>query len=383
MQKRILFCATVDYHFSSFHLPYMKWFKDQGWEVHVAAAGKKDLPGAGEKFVIPIARSPFNRNNIKAYEELKKIIDQNDYKMIHCHTPMGGVLARLAAREVRKKGTKVIYTAHGFHFCKGAPLANWLLYYPIEKTLALFTDCLITINTEDYQLAKRRFKAKKIEHVHGVGVNADKFKPVGEEQRKQLRQQYGYKEDDFLLFYAAEFNQNKNQQLLIEALALIKDEVPNARLLLAGKGPLLEVCRKLASQREIEGMVDFLGYRNDIENLLKISDLAVASSLREGLPVNIMEAMACELPVIASDNRGHRELIVNDKNGWIIEHENPAQFAKKMNFLVEDDYLRAQLGVNGRKMILQTYSNQKVLEEKSTLYQLYMEEVEGAMWATP
>ena len=318
MQKRVLFCATVDFHFSSFHLPYMKWFKEQGWEVHVAAFGDMELPFTDKKFNIPIERSPFKSKNIKAYRELKEIIDQNNYQIIHCHTPMGGVLARLAARTARKNGTKVIYTAHGFHFCKGAPLANWLLYYPIEKTLAHFTDCLITINTEDYQLAKRRFKAKKIEHVHGVGVNADKFKPVGEEQRKQLRQQYGYKEDDFLLFYAAEFNQNKNQQLLIEALALIKDEVPNARLLLAGKGPLLEDCRKLATQRDIEEMVDFLGYRNDIENLLKISDLAVASSLREGLPVNIMEAMACGLPVIATDNRGHRELIINDKNGWII-----------------------------------------------------------------
>ena len=296
---------------------------------------------------------------------------------------MGGVLARLAAREARKQGTKVIYTAHGFHFCKGAPLANWLLYFPIEKSLAHFTDCLITINTEDYQLAKKHFKVEKIEHVHGVGVDADKFKPVGEEKRKQLRQQYGYKENDFLLFYAAEFNQNKNQQLLIEALAFIKDEVPNARLLLAGKGPLLEGCRKISAQRDIEGMVDFLGYRNDIENLLKISDLAVASSLREGLPVNIMEAMACGLPVIAADNRGHRELVVNDKNGWIIEHDNPKQFAQKIKFLSKNDSLRSQLGTNGRKMIIQTYSNQKVLEEKGTLYQAYMEEEEGAMWATP
>ena len=133
--------------------------------------------------IFRLQRSPFKRNNINAYRELKEIIDQNNYKIIHCHTPMGGVLARLAARKARKNGTKVIYTAHGFHFCKGAPLANWLLYYPIEKTLAHFTDCLITINTEDYQLAKRRFKAEKIEHVHGVGVNTDIFKPVGEEQR--------------------------------------------------------------------------------------------------------------------------------------------------------------------------------------------------------
>ena len=126
---------------------------------------------------------------------------------------MGGVLARLAARQARKAGTKVIYTAHGFHFCKGAPLLNWMIYYPIEKWLAHYTDCLITINEEDYQSAvNRKFKAKKIEHVHGVGVDTNQYKPVSEEQKYELRKSYGYNPDDFLLFYAAEFNKNKNQQ---------------------------------------------------------------------------------------------------------------------------------------------------------------------------
>ncbi|MCQ6275277.1 glycosyltransferase family 4 protein [Bacillus sp. V3B] len=381
MQKRVLFCATVDYHFSSFHLPYMKWFKDQGWEVHVAAAGSMDLPFTDQKFDIPIARSPFNSRNIKAYAELKNIIDHNHYKIIHCHTPMGGVLARLAARRARKNGTKVIYTAHGFHFCKGAPLANWLLYYPIEKNLAKYTDCLITINTEDYQLAKKRFKVETIEHVHGVGVNTDTFKPIGEEQKQQLRQMYGYQKDDFILFYAAEFNRNKNQQLLLEALAIVKEEVPNARLLLAGKGPLQIECEKLAERLGIKEMVHFLGYRNDIETLLKISDAAVASSLREGLPVNMMEAMACGLPVIATDNRGHRELITNNKNGWIIDPQKVEEFAKKMKLLTMDTELKSILGNNGRKIMLSTYSTAKILDEKSHIYKAYMRETEGERWA--
>ncbi len=157
MVNSILFCATVDYHFKAFHLPYMKWFKEQGWEVHVAASGEMELPYVDKKYTIPIQRSPLSMKNMEAYRELKEIIDGNQYKLIHCHTPMGGVLARLAAREARKKGTKVIYTAHGFHFCKGAPLKNWMLYYPIEKRLAHYTDCLITINEEDYTLAKKHF----------------------------------------------------------------------------------------------------------------------------------------------------------------------------------------------------------------------------------
>ena len=372
MQKRILFCATVDYHFSSFHLPYMKWFKEQDWEVHVAASGNMDLPFTDKKFNIPIERSPLNGSNLIAYRELKEIIDKNHYQIIHCHTPMGGVLARLAARAARKNGTKVIYTAHGFHFCKGSPPANWLIYYPIEKTLSHFTDCLITINSEDYQLAKNRFNAKKVEHVHGVGVNTEKFKPVGEEQKIQLRNQYGYKVDEFLLFYAAEFNQNKNQQLLLESLARIKDSVPNARLLLAGSGPLLEDCQEQAVRLNIDKMVDFLGFRMDIENLVKMSDIAVASSLREGLPVNVMEAMACGLPVIATDNRGHRELVVNHKNGWIISPSDTDGFAEKIKVIVKDMELRRMLGQNGRKMILSAYSNNKILEEKSHIYEDYI-----------
>ncbi|WP_066067761.1 glycosyltransferase family 4 protein [Neobacillus soli] len=381
MQRKVLFCATVDYHFKAFHLPYLKWFKDQGWEVHVAACGDMKLPYVDKKYNIPIQRSPINKVNLKAYKELKGIIDQNQYKIIHCHTPMGGVLARLAAKNARKHGTKVVYTAHGFHFCKGAPLKNWLLYYPIEKVLSSLTDCLLTINQEDFNLAKKhRFKAESIKHVHGVGVNTEIFKPVNQAQKNHLRESLGYQPNEFLLFYAAEFNKNKNQKLLIESLALIKDQVQNARLLLAGEGFLLQECQELARELKVDKRVDFLGYRNDIELLLKVSDIAVASSLREGLPVNIMEAMACGLPVIANDNRGHRELIINNKNGWLINN-NSVDFSKKMETLARNNDLKFELGIRGRNMIVNTYSIQKVLEEKGDIYRLYMEEMEGAVWA--
>src|SRR5690625_2618198 len=164
MANKILFCATVDYHFKAFHLPYMKWFKALGWEVDVAAAGEIDLPYTDNKYNIPIKRSPYDKSNITAYKMLKKIIDENNYHMIHCHTPLGGVLARLAARKARERGTKVIYTAHGFHFCKGAPLLHWFIYYPIERYLSHYTDSLITINHEDFNLAiKNAFKEKNIE----------------------------------------------------------------------------------------------------------------------------------------------------------------------------------------------------------------------------
>ncbi len=379
MPGKVLFCATVDYHFKAFHLPYMKWFKEQGWEVHVAASGNMDLSYVDEKYHIPIQRSPFSSANIQAYKELKALINQNKYNIIHCHTPMGGVLARLAAREARKAGTKVIYTAHGFHFCKGAPLLNWLVYYPIEKWLAQYTDCLITINKEDYNLAvTHKFKAKKIEHVHGVGVDTNQYKPVSEEQKYELRESYGYNPDDFLLFYAAEFNKNKNQQLLIHALALLKEEVPNAKLLLAGNGSLLDECKELAVKMGVEKMVHFLGYRNDIPSLLSISDVAVASSLREGLPVNIMEAMACGLPIVASENRGHRELIKDHINGFVIPSEDFRQFSIRLSELSQSNDMRRGMGIESVNH-LKTYSLSHVSSELSKIYSHYMVgDIDGA-----
>lgn len=374
MPNKILFCATVDYHFKAFHLPVLEWFKQQGWEVHIAAKGELDLPFVDRKFNLSIERSPVHRNNLKAYRELKAIIQEQDYKIIHCHTPMGGVLARLAAQTARKKGTKVIYTAHGFHFCKGSSFLNWMLYYPIEKSLSRKTDCLITINNEDYQLAvSKNFKAKKIAHIHGVGVNTTRYKPLPKIDKWRLRQEFDFRTDDFLLFYAAEFNKNKNHQLLIRALASIKEQVPHARLLLAGKGPMLSACQGLAEQLGVGAMVHFLGYRSDIERLLPMCDVAVASSLREGLPVNIMEAMASGLPIIATQNRGHSELVVEGENGYVLSANQVTAFAGRLLELSRSNTLRLQMGEKSAEMV-KKYSLAQVALELNDIYKPLMEQ---------
>lgn len=381
MGKKILYCATVDYHFEAFHLPYMKWFKEQGWNVDVAAFGDIDLPYTDNKYNIPIQRSPFSKLNITAYKQLKKIIDQNNYEIIHCHTPIGGALTRLAARQARKKGTKVIYTAHGFHFCKGAPLANWMLYYPIEKYLAHYTDNLITINNEDYQLAtKHRFKAGLINHVFGVGINTKQFKAISKSKKIQLKKSFGYAADDFLLFNAAEFNKNKNHQFLLKSFAHLKEAVPNAKLLLAGEGPLLKRNEQLAKQLRIDHLVRFLGQRNDIDQLLPMCDLAVAASFREGLPVNVMEAMACELPVVAVVNRGHQELVYHNKTGWLLPTWDIEEFSKKVQLIAHNKSMQEQFGLHGRKVILEKYSLSNVLIEKTQIYQMYMHGQEETRW---
>ena len=387
MQGKVLFCATVDYHFRSFHLPVMEWFKEQGWDVHVAAKGELALPFVDRKFNVPFERSPLRLANLKAYRQLRSIMRENAYDLVHCHTPMGGVIARLAARRFRNKGTTVIYTAHGFHFCKGAPLSHWLIYYPVEKTLARWTDCLITINDEDHRLAvRRRFKAGRIAHVHGVGVDMERFRPLSSSEKALHRRAYGYRRDDFLLFYAAEFNANKNHRLLIEAMARIQAHVPNMRLLLAGRGDLQEECRSLALALGVERMIDFLGYRDDIDRLLPMCDVAVSGSLREGLPVNILEAMACGLPVVAVRNRGLAELVADGSNGYLIEPGDAERFASRMAELANSESLRQAMGMRSRERV-GTYALPRVMSELSELYAGYMEsrgsEADDWRWTAP
>lgn len=374
MSNKILFCATVDYHFSAFHLPYMKWFKEQGWDVHVAAAGELQLPYVDKKYNIRIQRNPFHYKNVIAYKQLKTIIRENKYSIIHCHTPLGGALARLAARTYRKSGTKVLYTAHGFHFCKGAPLLNWLFYYPIERLLARYTDCLITINNEDYMRAiNHRFQANRIAHVHGVGVNTNRFKPISAEEKCRLRKIYNYNCHHFLLFYAAELNKNKNQKQLIYMMKKVSTIIPEARLLLAGPGPKMSEYKQLTNKLGISHMVHFLGHRSDVDQLLPMCDVAVASSLREGLPVNIMEAMACGLPAVVTKNRGHSELIINSVNGYIVNPHDEQYFADKIIDIYLSKKRQKMFGVNSLK-IVQKYSLTTVQKELCEIYAHYMME---------
>lgn len=373
--KKVLFVATVvKLHIMVFHIPYLELLKKKGYEVHVAARNdyenKEDciIPYCDKFYDLPFERSPIKRKNIQVYKELKEIIDSNGYDIIHCHTPMGGVLGRLAARKARKKGSKVIYTAHGFHFYKGASITNWLLFYPIEKWLAKHTDTLITINEEDYILAcKKNFKADSIKLVHGVGIDLSKFYPQTQEKKIKLRKEYGYKDKDFILFCAAELNNNKHQDLFINAVSILNKKIPNIKLLLAGNGPLLNQYKRQASDLRLSSNICFLGYRNDIKDLLLISDIVVSASKREGLPVNIMEAMATGLPLVVTNVRGNRDLVKDGLNGFVVELDNLKEFTNAVEKIYEDTLLSKEFGKKSIE-IIQKYSLVRVLEELEMIY---------------
>ncbi|MGN9866674.1 glycosyltransferase family 4 protein [Bacillus swezeyi] len=371
MPGTVLFCATVDYHFKAFHLPYLKWFKEQGWNVHVAAKGSMPLPFVDKKYDIDIKRSPLQASNLAAYRDLARIMDENQYSLIHCHTPMGGVLARLAARKMRKLGTKVIYTAHGFHFCNGAPLKNWLLYYPIEKGLSSLTDCLITINEEDFLLAKGLRKAMRTEKIHGIGVDTERFQPVDKEEKQRLRKKYHLNEDDFILIYPAELNVNKNQSLLIEAAALLKDRMPNIKLVFAGKGQMEKEYSRLAEQKGIAANIRFAGFQKEIHEWIQLADVSVASSIREGLGMNLLEGMAAGKPAVATDNRGHREVIKDGINGFLIPQGDAGIFSDRLLRLYHSADLQKQMGEAGRRTAA-AYSQKRTVKEMADIYSSFM-----------
>ena len=321
--KKVLFVASVAGHIKNFHTPYLKLFKDKGYTTYVAAnwtLKENEKIDFCDNFIqLPIERKPFSLKNIKAICKLKKLLKVEKFDLIHCHTPMGSVVARLSAKSSRKKGTKVVYTAHGFHFYKGAPLKNWIIYYPVEKICSRWTDCLITITNEDYKFAKKHFKnIKKIEHVNGVGMNAKRLeKGLTESEKNDIRENLKIKSDDIVFSYVAELNSNKNQMLLIHIIERLKDSYPNIKLLLIGNGPLKERYKEYIDENNLNEFIKLLGKRNDINELLSITDIYMASSKREGLPVNIMEAMYKGIPIVATDNRGHREIAMNSKNIFI------------------------------------------------------------------
>lgn len=334
--KKALYVATVDIHIKSFHLPYLKLLHDNGYEVHVATNGDEKFPFCDVKHQICIERSPFKLSNLKAIKQLRKIIEKEKFDIVHCHTPMGAVVARLASKKARKiYGTRVIYTAHGFHFYKGAPKLNWLLFYPIEKYLAKYTDTLITINNEDYCLAQKKFskRCKDIQYVPGVGIDIKKFDiKLSKKDQKDFKESLGLKESDYVLTCVARLDRNKNQLFLINVVEELVRYNNSIHLLLVGPDELNGYYQKIVDSKKLSNNIHFLGRRNDIPELLSISNIIVSASLREGLPVNIIEAIATGKPVVAYKCRGVIDLIEQGKNGYIVDNiQEMVQYIKRLS----------------------------------------------------
>ena len=353
-KKKVLFVATVvKTHIAEFHIPYLKLLQSMGWETAVAAKNDYEkpedcvIPYCDRYYPVSFGRSPLARENVQAYKQLKRIIDEGNFDIIHCHTPVAAFLTRLAARDARKKGCKVIYTAHGYHFYKGAPLLNWLLFFPAEWIASFFTDVLININQEDYAFSQKHFHAKRLEYVRGVGVPVERFQDHAGE-RASVRASLGLHEDDFVLLSVAEMTKNKNHPMMLRALAQISD--PHVHLLCAGRGQELENNIALSRELKLTDRVHFLGYRSDVPLLYAAADAFLFISFREGLSLSLMEAMSSGLPSIVSPIRGNVDLISDRKEGLYTKLD-PDSVADAIQVLRADPQLRASLGAAAKEKV--------------------------------
>lgn len=370
--KKALLVTTVSGFVPQFEMNNVRLLQDMGYEVHYASNFKEPsygndnsrLEGTGIiTHQVDFVRSPYKIENWKIYYQLKDLMRRECFDLIHCHTPMGGVMARLAAHRTKTK--PVIYTAHGFHFFKGAPLKNWLLYYPIEKFLSRYTDQLICINKEDYQRAKRKFHAKKVTLIPGVGIDVEKIQTLIVDKKKK-RKELGIPLDKFVILSVGEMTKNKNHALLLRTMAEMKGQ--EVCCLICGKGEEEQNLKKMAADLKIEKEIVFLGFRTDIYNIYHVADAFVFPSLREGMPVALMEAMASGLPVICSDIRGNSDLIQNTKGGILLKGHEPEEYSSAIKDLIEDENKRIRMG-NYNQQEIKKFEYAKVTKIMERVYQ--------------
>jgi glycosyltransferase involved in cell wall biosynthesis len=365
---KILYVTTIS-DTMGFFTSHIKMLLEEGHSVDMACNIGKPVPQelldlGCNAYDVEFQRSPLKISNISAYKKLKSLIIENGYDTVHTHTPVASVFSRLACKGLMN--VKVIYTAHGFHFFKGAPIENWLIYFPIERWLSRYTDVLVTINKEDYNRACKLFKADKVEYVPGVGIDTKKFKHA-EVDKAFKRRELGVPEDAYLLLSLGELNKNKNHETIIKAIAKLKN--PNIHYRICGQGPLSNYLTNLIKELGVENQVKMLGFRKDIIEICKASDVFVFPSYREGLSVALMEAMACGLPVICSDIRGNIDLIKKNKGGYLVDPADIMGFAKSIEMILERNEIRENLGLTNLRTI-DLFDKNKVLNQMKQIYEV-------------
>lgn len=370
--KKILYVTTISKTINAFLVPHIKYLMDQGYKVDIATnitdeISQELIEYDVEVFQISFQRSPISLKNKKAYDEIRKLQSKNKYDIVHVHTPVASFVTRLALKN--EKDLKVVYTCHGFHFYKGSPILNWILFYPLERLAAKWTDSLITINSEDFETANK-FKLRnngQVSKMNGVGIEKEKYR-VENFDKSEYRNRLGLKDEDFVILVLAELNKNKNHIQLIKAMSLLKDKYPNIKAIFAGSGPLEKDIKTQLKENNLEDKVRLLGWRNDVKELINLSDVVGLFSKREGLGKCLLEAMICGKCVISTDSRGPRELIEHSRNGFMFNIYDFETTAKSIENLYLDASLREKFEINGLN-IANKYLLGNVLKQLDSVYE--------------
>lgn len=373
-RRKVLFVATVESHLLNFHIPYMKLLQEKGYEVHVATKlgnRQQEFDEIGViKHNVDFSRSPYSPKVFKSLQQMEKLLKEIRFSLVHVHTPVAAFVTRLACQ--RTNTHPVLYTAHGFHFYKGAPLKNWLLYYNMEKLAAHWTDGLITINEEDYKAAQK-FKLRKngkMFFVPGVGVDVVSLEQrIASIDRSEKRKELGLSADAAVIITVGELNANKNHIQVLEALSKLNKT--NFHYLIVGNGEDEQKLQKAVNELLLRDKVSFLGFRRDVPELLTASDVFILTSRREGLPKAVMEAMAVGLPIIATDVRGNRDLVKSGENGYLVPLDDVEQTAIAIERLIDSEDLRRSMGEKSKELVKQ-YDLKNIIPQMEEIYDLFL-----------
>lgn len=369
-QRRMLFVANVSReHIRKFHIPFINYMRQREWRVDVACRLDEPIPECDCAFDLPCDRNPFRAKLWKTAHVLREIIVRGEYDVVVCNTLTGSIITRLARfimGQTPLDAPPVIYINHGLHYFKGAPLHRWIMGYPVERLLAPLCDVFVAINDEDFDMAKRTLRVGRIEKLDGIGVELDRFSGVtlSADERDEIRKSLGFSSDDTVVVYTAEINRNKNQKMLLRVMRELTKTLPTARLLLVGPEHDSGKLRRLAEKMKLSGSVVFAGWRSDVPRVLAASDLYAASSLSEGLPVNLLEAMAASLPVTAVQNRGHSALIRDGENGYLVDRRDVRTMAERLEMLARNKAERERISDAARRDIAGYDINAVMREEE-------------------
>ena len=368
MKKILITCTEL--MMIQFLVPHVKNLAEHGFHVEIACShvgGRmeevREALGSVVQAIheVRLERSPVSPRNVLGYRDMRRLLKENRYDIIWTNEPVMGVVTRLAANKYRKSGTEVIYMCHGFHFFKGASKLNWLVFYPIERFMSRMCDRIVTINREDEARA-RTFHAPRVDYIRGIGINTER---LNSSRETSIRKELHLAEDDFLVLSVGELNENKNQQVILRALAQLND--PKIHYILCGKGELREHLENLAQELEIRENVHFLGYRRDVVDICGQADVFALPSFREGVSVASLEAMYCGMPLITSRVRGSCDYLQDGESGFLRDARDVDGFAGAIRILKEDPQLRSRCGQRNREAV-KAYCLEQVMEEVLALF---------------
>ncbi|MBI5997584.1 glycosyltransferase family 4 protein [Clostridium perfringens] len=368
MKNKILYVTNITRTVNTFFIPHMNMLVDEGYNVDCACKidgeiklDKKKINKKINFYNVPFTRNPLNFKNIIAFLKLYSLQKKNKYDFIHVHTPIASVYTRLLKRFF--PSIKMIYTAHGYHFYKNSSKLSWIIYYNIEKYLSKYTDVLITINNEDYEVSKD-FKCNRLIKMNGVGVDFSEFKEINENEKIKIRKSIGLEEDDFIIIMVGEHNKNKNQIKLIKTIQSIEEKYPKIKALFIGDGELIEENKEYINKNKIRN-AKILGFKKNVNEFINSSDVLCSLSYREGLPKNVIEGLACGKVIIASNIRGNNELVKNGENGFVVYDDELEDIIINLYNLEKKDFKKM---CRKSKELSKIYNLNNVLEDLKNIY---------------